>query len=293
MQEHKVALVTGASNGIGLETALQLAQKGFRVVLLCRNQQRGEAAVEYIKAKSGQTDVSLMICDLGNMSDIRNCCEQIKRTYHKLDILINNAGVLNFKRQLTKDGLEEHFGVCHIGHFLLTNLLLECMAEDARIVMVSSVAHKMGKINFDDLAMAKGYSAIRAYSRAKLCNILFARELARRLRGTGITINCVHPGVVGSNIGAKRSQGQTTTGRARRFFFTLLRPVIQTPEQGALTTIYVATSDACAGVSGAYFANCKPAKVSPKAEDATLAKKLWQVSVCITGLDSQAPTADS
>ncbi len=280
--EQKIALVTGASNGMGLETALALTKKGIFVVMLCRNRQRGEAAMEYIKTKSGCTNVALLLCDLGDMQDIRKFCEDFKKTYTHLDILINNAGVLNFNRLETKDGLEMNFGVSHIGHFLLTNLLLECMSENARIVMVGSVAHKVGKIHFDDLGLKHGYSLFKAYSQAKLCNMLFTKEMSRRLKGTNITINCVHPGAVVTNIGAKRKEGKTSISLARKIAGIFLAPFVKTPKQGAATAIYVATSEECANMQGMYFANCKPAKESSNANNEELAKKLWEVSEKIT-----------
>lgn len=280
----KTALVTGANVGMGRATALALAKKGIFVVMLCRNRQRGEKALAEIKKESGSNDVALLLCDLADMQSIREACQGFWQRYPQLDILINNAGVLCFKRQETKDGLELHFGVGHIGHFLLTLSLLECMHPGSRIVMVSSVAHKAGRIDFDDIGMRRGYSVFRAYSRAKLCNMLFTKELARRLNGTGITINAVHPGAVITNIGASRTADKEEISKIRLFFGKLLRWFVKTPEKGAATAIYVATSPACEGISGAYFANCKVAKASKKSEDKKLAGKLWALSEEITGI---------
>lgn len=283
MSKPKVALVTGASNGMGLETALAFAQKGIHVVLLCRNRARGEAAMARIQGTVPGAVLSLMLCDLGDMADIRRFCREFTAAYDHLNILVCNAGVLNMHRKETRDGLEEHFGVCHIGHFLLTNLLLPAMRAGTRIVMVSSIAHWVGRIDFDDLDMMKRYSVVRGYSRAKLCNLLFAAELSRRLSGTGITINCAHPGAVVTNIGAKRQDGKAGMSQVRVAAGRLLRGVIKTAEQGAQTAIYVATSDACTGVTGGYFANCRPAKASARASDMALAQGLWRVSEEITG----------
>lgn len=282
--KQKIALVTGANNGMGLETALALVRKGIYVVMLCRNQYRGESAMEYIKTTTHSQDISLMLCDLGDMTDIRRFCDEFINTYGQLDILVNNAGVLNIRRQETKDGLEQHFGVCHIGHFLLTNLLLECMTQSARIVVVSSIAHKAGKINFSDLEMKQGYNVMKAYSRAKLCNVLFTKELARRIENKSITINCLHPGAVITNIGAKRSDGKTGIGMIRRIAGMILRPFVKTPAQGAATAVYLAVSDDCDGITGQYFADCKLKKSSKLSDDVTLAKQLWNISEEITSL---------
>ncbi len=284
--ERKIALVTGASSGMGRETALALSKKGIFVVMLCRNLKRGKAAMEYIKEKAHCVNVDLMLCDLGDISDIYRFCEDFKKKYTHLDILINNAGVLNFNRQETKDGLEMHFGVCHIGHFLLTNLLLDGMSENARIVMVSSVAHKVGKVHFDDLGLKNGYSVAKAYSQAKLCNLLFSKELTKRLENTNITINCVHPGAVITNIGARRREGMTNINWIRKTAGAILAPFVKTPEKGAATAIYVATSKECENMKGMYFANCKLAKPSVKTKDEKLAQKLWMVSEQITGLNN-------
>lgn len=274
----KVALVTGANAGMGRATAAALAGKGMHVVMLCRDQARGEAALAAVKAQSGSDDVVLMLCDLADMASIRSFCDAFHAQYSRLDVLVNNAGVMCLRRQETTDGLERHFGINHIGHFLLTNLLLDTLTPAARIVVVGSSAHKIGRIDFDDLAMQKGYSIASGYSRSKLCNMLFTRELARRLSGTGITVNCVHPGAVASSIAINRRTG---------FGGTITRALgwlVQSPEEGAQTAIYVATSDACAGITGKYFAKCKPARASKASMDEALAKRLWDVSMEITGL---------
>lgn len=281
----RIALVTGANSGMGLSTTLALVKKDIFVVMLCRSLERGEAAVEYIKTESKKQNLALLQCDLGDINDIYRDCEKFKEEYPHLDILVNNAGGLYFNRSETKDGLETTFGVCHIGHFLLTNLLLDHMSENGRIVMVGSVAHKVGKIDFDDLEMKKGYSIAKAYSRAKLCNMLFTKELSRRLANTGITINCVHPGAVITNIGATQRKDKIGVSSIRKLAGNILKVFVKTPEQGAATAIYVATSDECEGISGEYFSNCKVAKASSKASDKELAKRLWEVSEQITGLN--------
>ena len=282
MANKKTALVTGANAGMGKATAIALAKLGMEVVMLCRNPLRGETALQEVKTKSGSGDVSLMLCDLSDMADIQRFCNAFHELHPSLDVLVNNAGVLSFERQETKDGLELHFGICHVGHFLLTTSLLSCMGKSSRIIMVGSVAHKAGRIDFDDLAMKAGYSVARAYSRAKLCNLLFTKELARRLHGTGITVNCVHPGAVVTSIGARRGNGKDGNTALRRVAGRMLGFFVRTPEKGAATAVYVASSSDCENITGAYFANCKIAKPARRAQDLQLAQKLWGVTEELT-----------
>ena len=282
MTNRKTALITGANAGMGKATAIALARQGMSVIMLCRNPQRGAKALQEVKTQSGSEDVSLMLCDLADMGDIKRFCQAFREMHPVLDILVNNAGVLSFERQETKDGLELHFGICHVGHFLLTLSVLACMGPSSRIVMVGSVAHKAGRIDFDDLNMTSGYSVARAYSRAKLCNLLFTKELARRLAGTGITVNCVHPGAVVTSIGARRVNGRDGSTVLRRAAGKLLGFLVRTPEKGAATAVYAATSGDCENITGAYFANCKIAKPARRAEDLKLAKRLWEVTEALT-----------
>lgn len=277
--EKRVALVTGANAGMGKATAIALARRGMHVVMLCRDQARGEAALCEIRRASGSEEVTLMLCDLGDMAQVRRFSAAFHAAYARLDVLINNAGVICLGRQETKDGLELQFGVNHIGHFLLTNLLLDRMGPGARIVVVGSGAHRVGRIDFDDLAMKRSYSVVAGYSRSKLCNLLFTRALARKLLGAGITVNCVHPGAVATDIAINRRTGFGRT------ITRVLGWVARTPEQGAATAIHVATSDACAGITGEYFAGGKLARSSRRSKDMRLAEALWAVSLRITGLD--------
>jgi NAD(P)-dependent dehydrogenase (short-subunit alcohol dehydrogenase family) len=271
--EQKITLVTGANSGTGKATALAFAKQGMHVVMLCRNEARGQEALEDIRSQSGG-DVELMLCDLADFSSIQRFCDEFKRKFDRLNILVNNAGVITLDRRETKDGLELQFGVNHMGHFLLTTSLLPLMkqSDGARIVVVASGAHKVGRIHFDDLGMHKGYTVVAAYGRSKLCNVLFTKELARRLDGSGVTVNCLHPGAVGSNMGVDRDTGFGKT------VMRLLRPFFLTPQEGAATAIYVATSPDCANVSGMYFVKCKVAKTARRANDKQLAEKLWEVS---------------
>src|SRR5581483_7870588 len=198
----KVCIVTGANSGIGRITALELARLGAQVVMVCRDRARGEAALAEIKQATGNNQVELMLCDLSSQADIRRFADEFKATHARLDVLVNNAGVYQRKRATTVDGLEATFAVNHLGYFLLTNLLLDVLKQSApsRIINVASGAHASGHINFDDLQGERQYKGVRAYCHSKLANILFTLELARRLAGTGITANSLHPGAVATGI---------------------------------------------------------------------------------------------
>lgn len=269
----KIALVTGANSGLGKASATELARRGYHVVMLCRSEQRGREALQEILSKSGGS-AELLLADLGDMASVARFCEAYISKYDRLDLLVNCAGVITLDRRETKDGFELQFGVNHIGHYLLTRNLLPTITRTpgARIIVVSSGAHKIGKMDFDQLDMKRGYSAFAAYGRSKLCNILFTRELARRLEGTGVTVNSMHPGAVASNIGIDRDTGFGKT------VMRLLRPFFQTPEKAAETLIYLATSDEVSEVTGQYYYRLQPAKISKRASDDELARKLWEVS---------------
>lgn len=277
--EKRIALITGANAGMGKATAVALAKDGMHVVMLCRDKVRGEAALADVKQRSGSDTITLMLCDLGEMASIREFSVAFHERFTRLDRLVNNAGVICLKREETKDGLELQFGVNHIGHFLLTNLLLDLLTPSSRIVVVGSGAHKVGRIDFDNLELKRSYSVVSGYSRSKLCNLLFVRELARRLGPDGATVNCVHPGAVATSIAINRKTGFGKT------ITKVLGWLVQTPEQGAATAIYVATSDECAHITGEYFYKCKLARSSKRSKDMALARQLWDVSVKITGLE--------
>jgi NAD(P)-dependent dehydrogenase (short-subunit alcohol dehydrogenase family) len=274
-------LITGGSSGIGKAAAIALAKMGYKVIILSRSKERGEKALEEIKKSSGSNDVELMTCDLGNQASIREFAENFKAKYERLDILINNAGVILPGRHETSDGYELQFGVNHLGHFLLTNLLLDTIknSSPARIVVVASGAHKAGKIHFDDINLKNKYSIIKAYSQSKLANVLFTYGLADRLKGTGVTVNCLHPGAVATNMGVNRETGFGT------FITSLLKPFFLTPEEGAATSIYLATSEEVKDVSGKYFYRKKPVKSSKQTYDKQLALQLWKLSESLTGLN--------
>ena len=267
----KVAIVTGANSGMGLATTAALCDAGAKVIMLCRNEERGREALGKLKEKE-ERQLELIICDLGDYDSIRGVARTVKAKYARIDILVNNAGFISLDRQETKEGLERQFGINHIGHFLLTMLLLNNMGEGTRIVNVASGAHKVGRIHFDDINLRKHFNVITAYSQSKLANVLFTRELARRVAKRGITVNCCHPGAVATNIGIDRDTGfgKTVTG--------MLKPFFQTPEEGARTAIFLAMDDSVKNVSGEYFYNCKIAKSSKRSKDMRLARKLFVLS---------------
>jgi len=267
----KTAIVTGANSGMGMATAASLADMGATVIMLCRNEQRGRAALAELSQISTRK-LQLMLCDLADLSSVNAFAEEFREKYAVFDILVNNAGFISLDRQTTKDGFERQFGVNHIGHFLLTMKLIDLVGEGGRIVNVSSGAHKTGKIHFDDINLTSGFNVIKAYSQSKLANVLFTRELSRRLKEKGITVNCCHPGAVATNIGISRETGfgKTVTG--------MLKPFFQTPADGARTAIYLASSDEVKCVTGEYFYKCKIAASSKRSKDMVLAEKFFDFS---------------
>ena len=276
----KTAIVTGANSGMGMATAAALADMGAMVVMLCRNEKRGQEALNKLSEKTDRK-LDLMLCDLGDLSSVKAFADAFRAKYEKLDILVNNAGFISLDRQTTKDGFERQFGVNHLGHFLLTMKLVDLIPSGGRIINVSSGAHKTGKIHFDDINLTKGFNVIKAYSQSKLANVLFTRELAVRLKDQGITVNCCHPGAVATNIGISRDTGfgKTVTG--------MLRPFFQTPEQGARTAIYLASSEDVSEVTGEYFYKCNIAKSSGRSKDMTLAKRFFEFSEQLVGLNQE------
>ena len=265
--EGKVAIVTGANSGMGMATTAALSDLGAKVIMLCRDKERGEKALSELMKKEGRSP-ELIICDLGDYDSIRQFAKRVKSEYERIDILVNNAGFISLDRQETKEGLERQFGINHIGHFLLTELLLSKMGKGSRIVIVASGAHKTGRIHFEDINLIHGFNVVKAYSQSKLANVLYTRELARRTTKRGITVNCCHPGAVATNIGIDRDTGfgKTITG--------MLKPFFQTPEEGARTAIFLATDDSVKNITGEYFYKCKVAKSSKRSKDIRLARKL-------------------
>ena len=269
--DNKLAIVTGANSGMGMATVEALSDEGAKVIMLCRSEKRGKEALQKLSEKKDR-QLELMLCDLGDYDSIRSFVSRVKEKYKKIDVLVNNAGFISLDRQETKEGLERQFGINHIGHFLLTTELISMMDKGSRIVNVASGAHKTGKIHFDDINLTKGYNVIKGYSQSKLANVLFTRELARRLKDKGITVNCCHPGAVATNIGIDRETGfgKTITG--------LLKPFFQTPAEGARTAIFLSTDDSVKDITGEYFYRCKIANSSRRSKDMNLAKKLYEFS---------------
>ena len=278
----RICLITGASGGIGKETAVALAKLGATVVMVSRDSERGKAALADVRRRSGgSNNVHLMLADLASLQDVRSLASEFQQGHQQLHVLVNNAGALNSKLSLTKDGFETTFGVNHLAHFLLTSLLLDLLktSAPARIVNVSSSAHTRGAIDFDGLRGERKYAGIAAYSQSKLANVLFSNELARRLEGTGVTANSLHPGVIRSGFGHNNSG---IWGALFGVFHAVARPFLLTPEQGAQTSIYLASSPDVEGVTGKYFAKSKQTQSSDRSHDTDLAQRLWQVSEELT-----------
>jgi len=287
----KICLVTGASSGIGKETAAALAGMGARVVLACRDGTRGEAAVREISDRTGSEAVELMLADLSSQQQVRQLAGAFQSAHDRLHVLVNNAGTFEGVRSVTEDGLETTFAVNHLAPFLLTNLLLPALIANApaRIVTVSSTGHGYGTaIHFDDLQCERRYGAMRAYSQSKLANVLFTYELARRLEGTGVTATCLHPGGVNTKLMRYRGVAGALVGAAR----VLGRPLLLSPAQGAETSVYLSSSLDVEGVTGAYFAKRRAVRSSKASYDESTMRRLWEVSAALTGLDSAASGAN-
>jgi len=283
-------LVTGGNAGIGKETAVALARAGASVTVTARDAAKGQAALDEIRTRSGSADVDVMDLDLASFASVREFASRYADAHASIDVLVNNAGLMLTSYRQTVDGNEMTFQVNHLGPFLLTNLLRDPLvaAGDARVVNVSSDAHKQGgkTLDFDALQSPGGVNArnsMNVYGRTKLENILFTRELARRWAADGVTTNAVHPGFVRSGFGRDGDGGK---------LFDVLMPVIQlialSAEQGAYTSVYVASSPEVADVTGKFFVKCKPVTPSAAAQDAAAAARLWDVSADLTGLSTPA-----
>jgi NAD(P)-dependent dehydrogenase (short-subunit alcohol dehydrogenase family) len=273
----KVCLITGATTGIGKHTALALARQDATVVIGCRDAGRGAATAEEIRRESGNPAVSVLRADLSQMAEVRRMADELMRQHQALHVLVNNAGAIYMEREVTPEGLERTFATNHLAYFLLTERLLPLLraSAPARVINVSSQAHRPARIDFDDLMGERGYSGWRAYGQSKLANVLHTYELARRLAGSGVTANCLHPGVIASGFGRNN----------RGLFGLILRLaplVLLTPEQGARTSIYLATSPEVEGVSGRYFDRCRAVASSRASYDEAAARRLWEVSEQLT-----------
>jgi NAD(P)-dependent dehydrogenase (short-subunit alcohol dehydrogenase family) len=275
--EKKIALVTGANSGMGMASARMLARKGYFVLMLVRSEKRGNEAFNMLNEEQPGC-FQLILCDLSDLQSVRRAAASIGETYEKIDVMLNNAGVITTQRELTKEGLEMQFGVNHVGHFLLTMLLLQKLQKGSRIIQVASGAHKWGDIHFEDLSLEKSFRPFKAYGQSKLANVLFAKELSRKLAPYDVTVNSCHPGAVATNMGVNRETG---FGKS---ITKLLKPFFRSPEEGAATAVYLATDPSVEGITGEYFYNGKPTKVSRKARDEELSKKLFQWTEDFTGV---------
>ncbi len=271
----KVCIVTGANSGIGKVTALGLAKMNATVVMLCRNKETGEIAQEEIINESGNKNIDLLLCDLSSQDQIRKFVSEFNQKYQNLHVLINNAGVMAAKRNICVDGFEMNFAVNHLGPFLLTNLLLDVLKKSApsRIVNVSSAAHRMAKIDFDDLQCEnKKHRLFRVYGNSKLAFMLFTYELSRKLEGTGVTVNAVHPGMINTNLGREMSKFSQWFGKL----------IFKSPEKGAETSIYLASSPEVEGITGKYYIKKQQQQSSEESYNQEDAKKLWEISAKLT-----------
>lgn len=288
MSTEKAVVVTGGNAGIGKEAAVGLARDGFRVIVTARNAERGAAALAEIRERSGGGAVQVMALDLASLASIRSFAADLLARTDRLDVLLNNAGLVLQKRRVTEDGFEETFGVNHLGHYLLTNLVLERLRanpDGARVVNVASHGHKAARhgLDFDDLQSERRYSGFQVYARSKLANVLFTRELARRLDGTKVTANALHPGFVDSRFGRDGD-----LGRLQSIGMRIASPFAISAERGAQTSIFLAESADVAGVSGEYFSKCRPTAASAAARDDGAARRLWDVSAELVGVDGKS-----
>ena len=279
----KTILVTGASSGLGLQVAVELACLGGEVVMTSRDAKKGEAAVAEAKARSGSNAISVMLCDFASQAEVRRLAARWREERPRLDVLVNNAGSVSPALRVTADGLEQTFAVNHLGYFLLTNLLLDVIERSApsRVVNVASAAHRMGDLDFGNLQYERGgYTTMRAYSRSKLANVLFTAELARRLSGKGVTANCVHPGAVATNIWTGAPwYARPLVAVAKRFMLS--------PERGARPIVRLAASPELDGRTGGYFEKDRLVSPSRLAQDEALAKRLWEVSAELVSVSSR------
>jgi len=280
----KIVAITGCNTGIGKFTALDMSRRGAKVVMLCRNVEAAETVAEEIR-KETEGEVIVHRCDLASLKSVRECAEQLSNSLEKIDILINNAGVMTCPLTRTEDGFEMQIGTNHLGHFLLTNLVMPLVkkaAPGARIVNVSSLAHESGVMQWDDLNWnTTPYSPIKAYSQSKLANVLFTKELARRGEGSGVTVYSLHPGVIATDLGR---HARDTFGPIGSCMMAVAKPFIRTVESGAQTTIYCAVDEKIAEHNGRYYSDCKEKSLRRHAESAEDAKRLWDVSEGLTGL---------
>lgn len=283
--QNKVCLVTGANSGIGKETARELARQGATVVMTARNPQRGEAALEEVRSSTGNDRVELLLLDLADLDSVRAAAAELRRRHDRLDVLVNNAGLVLTQRSTTAQGLESTFGINHLGPFLLTTLLEELLvaAAPSRVVNVSSMGHRLsGGLDFDDLQWERrSFSGVKVYNDSKLCNVLFTTELARRWADRGVTAYAVHPGIVRSGFGGD--------GDAPGWFgavIALTKFAYLSPQRGSRTSVKCATADVGSLTSGGYYAHSRRLRASKRGRDPAAAARLWDVSEALLGAGS-------
>lgn len=274
MSASKIIIITGANAGIGKVTARELAKTGATIIMVCRSQERGGKALAEVKSASGNEQVHLMLCDLSSQASIRTLANEFLQRFERLDVLVNNAGAVFNKRIESVDGYEMTFALNHMGYFLLTKLLLERLKASApsRIVNVSSMAHQVPQVSFDDLQRTRNYRLFNVYGETKLMNILFTYELARRLEGTGVTVNALHPGFVRTNF------GRSTTGLLGKLMMPIVQLMAINEDKGAETSIYLASSPEVEGVTGKYWDEKKAISSIDHSYDEAIQKRLWDVS---------------
>ncbi len=279
--QSKVVVITGATSGIGEVAAQRLAEMGARIVLIARDRTRGEAALTRLRSSDTGVSHSVHYGDLSRISEMKRLAAEIAAAEPRIDVLINNAGAMFSSRRTTEDNLELTFAINHMAYFVITQGLRERLfaSSPARIVNTASDAHKGRVLDFDDLQSTKGYSAVNVYGRSKLCNILFTRELSRHWRGRGVIVNCLHPGFVATRFG-DRSGGFLSLGMRLAKNFAI------SPEEGAKTIVYLASSPDVASVSGEYFYKCRPATPTTEACDDAAAKRLWIETAKLAGIEA-------
>jgi NAD(P)-dependent dehydrogenase (short-subunit alcohol dehydrogenase family) len=275
--QNKICLITGATSGIGQAAALSLAKLGATVIVAGRDETRCQKTLTKIRNETGNSNVDYLLADLSIQAQVRKLAEDFKSRYTRLDVLVNNAGAIFFLRRHSANGVEMTFALNHLAYFLLTNLLLDTLkaSAPARIVNVASNSHLGEHLDFDNLELKRGYWAVRAYGRSKLANLYFTYELSRRLQGTGVTANAMHPGFVRTNMGSNN-------GWWVRLFLPLVHLSSLTPEQGARTVVYLASSPQVEGITGKYFVREREVASDPVSYDESAAKRLWEVSEKMT-----------
>jgi NAD(P)-dependent dehydrogenase (short-subunit alcohol dehydrogenase family) len=282
MNKQRICLVTGATSGIGRATAVEMARMGWTIIVGARNQMKAAKAIEYLQAASGNSSVESAIADFSSLTQVRQMAQQIADRHDRIDVLVNNAGALFFRREISEDGYEQTFAVNHLAPFLLTNLLMPSLLKSnrARIVNVSSGSHLSAQIDFDDLHGEHSYRMLRAYGQSKLANVLFTYELGRRFDGSGIAANAVNPGLVATNMGGNN-------GWLVRVGVELTKVLRISAEEGAQPIIRLASSPELEDVRGMYFQKLTAERSSAQSYDPDVAQRLWEMSERLVGLDSE------